>query len=97
MIRWLPTTVGVYVTLQVPDARVQLVALKVPVLPVVKVTVPVGVTAPVPELSVTVAVQVVGVLSNTLAGEHDTEVALARIVDASTNVPLAPEWKLSPL
>jgi hypothetical protein len=84
------------VTLQVPALNVQLVALKTPMLPVVNVTVPVGVTAPVPELSVTVAVQVVGVLSRTLAGEHDTEVALARIVEVTVKVPLLPVWTLSP-
>ena len=66
----------------------QLVALKVPVLLVVNVTVPVGVTAPVPEASATVAVHVLGTLSRTLAGEHETVVVLVRIVDASTNVPL---------
>jgi hypothetical protein len=38
----------------VPAARVQVVELKVPVLLVVNVTVPVGVTAPVPEASATV-------------------------------------------
>jgi len=67
---------------------VQLVALKVPVLLVVNVTVPVGVTAPVPEASATVAVHVLGTSSRTLAGEHETVVVLVRIVDASTNVPL---------
>jgi len=66
-------------------------ALNVPVLLVENVTVPVGVTAPVPELSVTVAVQVDATLSRTLAGEHATEVALARIVEARVNVPLLPE------
>lgn len=44
----------------------QLVVLKVPVLLVVNATVPVGV----PDVDVTVAVQLVGVLSNTLAGEQ---------------------------
>ena len=54
-------------TLHVPEARVQVVALKVPVLLVVKLTVPVGVTAPAPEASLTVTVHVLGVLSRTLA------------------------------
>jgi len=75
---------------------VQLVALKVPVLLLVKVTVPVGVMAPVPELSATVAVQVEATLSNTLAGEQDTVVVLALKVDASVKVPLLPVWTLSP-
>jgi len=83
------------VTLQVPDASVQLVALKVPVELLVKVTVPVGVIEPVPEESATVAVQVSATLSRTLA-VHATVVVLARIVDASVNVPLLPEWTLSP-
>jgi len=69
---------------------VQLVALNVPVLLVVKVTVPVGVTAPVPEESATVAVHVDTTLSRTLAGEQDTVVVLARIVEASVKVPVLP-------
>jgi hypothetical protein len=75
---------------------VQLVVLKVPVELVVNVTVPVGVTAPVPEESATVAVQVDATLSRTLAGEHDTVVVVARFVEARVNVPLLPEWTLSP-
>jgi hypothetical protein len=69
---------------------VQLVALKVPVLLVVNVTVPTGVVAPVPDESATVAVQVDATLSRTLAGEHAIVVVLARIVDARVNVPLLP-------
>jgi len=69
----------VYVTLQValavdPD-RVHDVALKVPVLLVVKPTVPVGVVG-LALVSVTVAVQVVGVLSRTLDGEQLTDVVV---------------------
>jgi hypothetical protein len=78
------------VTLHVPDDNVQLAALNVPVLLVVKVTVPVGATAPVPEESATVAVQVEATLSRTLAGEHDTVVVVARFVEARVNVPLLP-------
>ena len=73
-----------------PAARVQVAELKVPVEFVVKVTVPVGVTAPVPEASATVAVQVLAVLSRTLAGEHATVVEEARMVDARVKVPLLP-------
>jgi len=69
---------------------VQLVALKVPVLLLVKLTVPVGVVPPAPDASVTVTVHVDGVLSRTLAGEQLTEVALARRVEASVKVPLLP-------
>jgi len=75
---------------------VQLVALNVPVELLVKVTVPVGVTAPVPEASATVAVQVDATLSRTLAGEHETVVVDVRLVDASVNVPLLPVCTLSP-
>ena len=64
--------------------------LNVPVLLVVTVTVPVGVIAPVPEESATVAVQLVGVLSNTLAGEHDTVVLVDLIVEARVKLPLLP-------
>ena len=83
-------------TLHVPEARVQLVALKVPVLLLVNVTVPVGVTAPVPEESATVAVHVDATLSRTLAGEQDTEVVLDLMVEASVKVPLLPVWTESP-
>ncbi len=74
----------------------QVVELNDPVPPVVKVTVPVGVTAPVPDVSETVAVHVLGVLSRTLAGEQVTEVALVRIVEVTVNVPLLPVWTESP-
>ena len=70
--------------------------LKVPVLLVVNVTVPVGVTAPAPEESATVAVQVEATLSRTLAGEQATVVVVVRIVDARVKVPLLPLWILSP-
>ena len=83
-------------TQHVPEARVQVVALKVPVLLVVKLTVPVGVTAPAPEASLTVTVHVLGVLSRTLAGEHVTLVLDALIVEAMVKVPLLPVWTLSP-
>jgi hypothetical protein len=80
----------------VPEARVHVVLLNVPVLLVVNVTVPVGVMAPVPDASATVAVQVDATLSKTLAGEHATVVVVARLVEARVNVPLLPEWTLSP-
>jgi hypothetical protein len=60
------------------------------VLLVVKVTVPTGTTAPVPDESATVAVQLVGALSGTLAGEHTTLVVVERIVEATVNEPLLP-------
>ncbi len=57
---------------------------------------PVGVTAPAPEESATVTVHVDGVLSSTLAGEHETLVVVALLVDARLKDPLLPEWALSP-
>ena len=74
----------------------QVVLLNVPVELELKVTVPVGVIAPVPEESATVAVQLDGVLSNTLAGEHETVVVVERKVEAIVNVPLLPVCTLSP-
>ncbi len=71
----------------------QVVLLNVPVELVVKVTVPLGVPVPV----VTVAVQVLGVLSRTLAGLQETAVLVEiRPLIATTNVPLLPLWTLLP-
>ncbi len=84
------------VTLHEPAPRVHVVELKVPVEFELKVTVPVGVTAPVPEASDTVAVQVDGEPLATEAGEHETAVEDALIVEASRNVPLLPLWTVLP-
>jgi len=83
---------GVYVTLHVPEDSVQVAELNVPVLLVVKVTVPVAL------LGLTVAVQLVATLSKTLAGEQDTVVVVEVTVTptASKNVPLLPVCTLSP-
>jgi len=75
---------------------VQLVALKVPVELVVNDTEPVGVTAPAPDASETVTVQVLAVFSGTLAGAQVTFVVVARLVEARVNDPLLPECTLSP-
>jgi len=80
------------VTLQLPLARVHVVLLKVPVELLVKVTVPVGVIAPVPDESATVAVHVVDTPEFTELGLHETVVVDERIVDASVKVPLLPVW-----
>ena len=72
------------------------VETKVPVLLVVKVTVPVGTIAPVTEESATVAVQFVAVPVFTEPGEHETVVVVARRVEANVNVPLPPLCALSP-
>jgi hypothetical protein len=69
---------------------VQLVALNVPVELEVNVTVPVGVIAPVPEESATVAVQVEAWPVLTAPGLHETVVVDALIVEARVNVPLLP-------
>ena len=68
----------------------QVAELNVPVLLVVNVTVPVGVIAPVPDASATVAVQVLTVLSRTLAGLQATVVVVERIVEARVKLPLLP-------
>ena len=68
----------------------QLVELNVPVLLVVKVTVPVGVTAPVPEVSAAVTVQIEAIPVLTEAGEQETVVPDDLIVEAIVNVPLLP-------
>ena len=59
-----------------------------PVELLVNVTVPVGI--PRPEL--TVAVQLLAVLSRTLAGEHVTDVELATGFAVRVKVPLLPVW-----
>jgi hypothetical protein len=72
------------------------VELNVPVELVVNVIVPVGATAPVPEESATVAVQVVVVPVLTGAGEHETVVEEDLIVEVKLKVPLLPPWLGSP-
>ena len=68
----------------------QVAELKVPVEFVVKLTVPVGVIAPAPDESATVAVHVDAVLSGTLAGLHATVVVVDLIVEARVKDPLLP-------
>jgi hypothetical protein len=76
--------------------NVQVVVENVPVPLLLNVTVPVGVVAPVADVSVTVAVHVVGLLTATLAGVHETLTVVAcRALTASRNVPLLPEWVVS--
>jgi hypothetical protein len=69
---------------------VHVVLVKVPVEFVVKVTVPVGVTAPAPEESATVAVQLVATLSRTLGGAQASVVVVVRMADARVKAPLLP-------
>ena len=78
---------GAYVTEHDPDERVQVVELKVPVLSVVKVTVPVGVTAVPGLVSVTVARQVVERPMTTVAGVQTIVVEVARRVAVRVEDP----------
>jgi len=86
----------VKVTLQVPEARVHVVLLKVPVLLDVNATVPVGVIAPAPELSATVTVHVEATPVLTAPGTQLTDVVVVLNVEARVKVPLLPVWTLSP-
>jgi len=81
---------------QLPADKVHVVEVKVPVLFVVKVTVPVGTIAPEPDESATVAVQLVGEPVLTEGGLHATVVVVDLIVDARVKVPLLPLCTLSP-
>src|SRR5437773_12171959 len=72
--------------LHLPDAsRVQLAALKLPVPSLVQLTVPVGMFAPLP--LVTVAVQAVALSTATEGGVQLTLVAVARRPTASSKLP----------
>jgi hypothetical protein len=64
--------------------------LNVPVLLVVNVTVPVGVIAPAPDESATVAVQVVETPVLTEDGLQETVVVVDLMVDTTVNVPPLP-------
>jgi hypothetical protein len=93
-----PVWDGVKVALHEPALRVHDAAgVNVPVEFELNVTVPVGVTAPVPDASATVAVQVDGEPLATDAGEHETVVEEARMVEDRRNVPLLPECTELPL
>ena len=82
-----PSAVAVYVTEQRPvPSSVQLAPLtKIP-LSALKLTVPVGVDAPAPAVSATVAVQVV--VRITLFGEQLTLVLVDRIIAVTGLLPL---------
>jgi hypothetical protein len=75
----------------------QLVALKVPVLSLLQLfTVPDGVLVVPPDVSVTVAVHVVGCPTVTGLGEQDMEVGAARLLTISDCGSLLPLWLASP-
>jgi hypothetical protein len=85
-----PAALGVNVTEQVPAARVQLAALKVPARPdAVKPTEPAGVEDPTPLVSATVAVHVEGWLIATVPGLQTTVVEVVLRV-AVTDPLVAP-------
>jgi hypothetical protein len=102
---WAPTTVGVYVTEQllliapvvavVGLPRVQL-AKAVVARSAVKLTVPVGAVADPGVPSVTVAVQLVGLPTGTVAGEQLTLEVVSCLTAVTVVVPLEPLWVLSP-
>ena len=69
-------------------SRVQLAALKVPAPSLVQLTVPVGVLAPVPVVSLTVAVQVVEPSTGTEGGTQSTLVPLERSMAVTSVLPL---------
>src|SRR3989442_12007565 len=88
----LPTALGVYVTEQedeLPEpASVQGLPVKVPALSEAKLTVPVGVDFVPVSVSVTVAVQVVGCPTATVAGVPLTVVEVERLFTVTVAVPL---------
>jgi len=81
-----PLVLPVKVTEQLPETKAHVVELNEPVTPTwLKVTVPVGVVTVPGDVSVTVAVHVVGVPIATLEGEHET----AAVVERRFTVTLA--------
>ena len=74
-----------------------MLGVNAPVLLVAKLTEPVGVTAPAPEESVTVAVQLVDTPVFTERGLHETLVVVDLVVDVTVNAALVlPVWTESP-
>ncbi len=86
-----PVAEPVKLTLHDPIDREQLVGPKVPAEPVlVNATVPVGVLAPAPFASATVAVHVDAWPIATVFGEHETVVDVVRGVTVTVVLPLVP-------
>src|SRR2546426_983338 len=103
---WAPTVAGLYVTgqlvltapvvgLVLAPPRVQLAKLLL-ARSAVKLTVPVGAVAEPGVASVTVAVQLVGLPTGTLAGEQLTTVLVACLFTITVVVPELPAWLVSP-
>src|SRR2546427_94708 len=83
-----PTVAGLYVTEQLPAASgTQVVELKVPALPLVQVTVPLGVVCVPTSVSVTVAVHVDDTPAGTLDGEQLTAVDVVRLLTVTVSEP----------
>ncbi len=82
-------------TEQLPETRVQVAELKVPEALLLKVIVPVGVMVAPLEVSVTVAVQVLGAL--TTSGEEQlTLVVVERLLTVKLILPELVRWLVSP-
>ena len=71
--------------------------LKLPTPVLVKLTVPLGVLLVPTSVSLTVAVQVMELLTGMLAGEHVTDVLVDRLTAVTTKVPALLRWVPSPL
>jgi hypothetical protein len=82
--------------LVVVGERVQLEAVKLPLLLEPKLTVPEGALAVPTSMSLTVAVQLVGASSGTLPGVQLTLVEVARLVTTTVVVPLLVRCLASP-
>jgi len=93
-----PTDEGVKVTEHLPALSVQGEMVNVPLTPATpKLTVPDGVLAVPPDASVTVAVQVVTLLTTIVAGAHTTLVVVCRsVIVTVVDVGPLPAWILSP-
>ncbi len=74
----------------------QLVALKLPAESLAKLTVPLGVLAVPVSVSLTVAVQVLALPTDTLAGVQLTVVVVVRVVAVTLVVPELARWLSSP-
>ena len=80
-----------------PALTVQVVLLKVPGWLLANVTVPVGVVSPAPEISLTVAVQVVDIPCCRVLGPQLTLVEDDRLVVVTVPAPLLVKCVLSPV
>ncbi len=84
-------------TEQVPATRVHVEELNAPLLLLLKVTVPEGVTGAPTSVSLTRAVHVVGAFTGTDAGTQLTVVEVDRWVAVREKFPELVKWSMSPL